>query len=104
VNSCVSVGTKKGFKIFNCDPFGKCYENGINVKERYFNCNALEDGGAGICEMLFASSLVAISGIGEPSTFSPRKLRILNTKVHIYINGRVNQLLSNLAANCCMRA
>ncbi len=34
----------------------------------------------GICEMMFSSSLVAITGIGEPVTFSPRKLRILNTK------------------------
>lgn len=29
---------------------------------------------------MFSSSLVAVSGIGEPPTFSPRKLRILNTK------------------------
>jgi len=29
---------------------------------------------------MFSSSLVAVSGIGEPATFSPRRLRILNTK------------------------
>ena len=41
----------------------------------------LEDGGAAICEMLFASSLVAVVGSGDPETFSPRKLQIINTKV-----------------------
>lgn len=40
----------------------------------------LEDGAAGICEMLFSSSLVAIAGAGEPPSFSPRKLQIINTK------------------------
>lgn len=30
--------------------------------------------------MLFSSSLVAIAGAGEPPTFSPRKLQIINTK------------------------
>jgi autophagy-related protein 18 len=39
-----------------------------------------EDGAAGICEMLFSSSLVAIAGAGEPPSFSPRKLQIINTK------------------------
>jgi hypothetical protein len=23
--SCVSVGTQTGYRIYNCDPFGKCY-------------------------------------------------------------------------------
>jgi autophagy-related protein 18 len=23
--SCVSVGTEKGHRIYNCEPFGKCY-------------------------------------------------------------------------------
>lgn len=39
-----------------------------------------EDGAAGICEMLFSSSLVALAGAGEPPSFSPRKLQIVNTK------------------------
>lgn len=40
----------------------------------------VEDGAAGICEMLFSSTLVAIAGAGEPPAFSPRKLQIINTK------------------------
>ena len=46
----------------------------------YHPINGVVEGGSGICEMMFSSSLVAIAGIGEPSTFSPRRLRILNTK------------------------
>ena len=26
--SCLSVGTRSGFKIYNCNPFGKCYGKG----------------------------------------------------------------------------
>lgn len=77
------MGTKKGFRIYNCDPFGKFYENGLGQSFPFWilSQGCLEEGGAGICEMMFASSIVAIAGTGEPATFSPRKLRIFNTKV-----------------------
>ncbi|KAH6560343.1 hypothetical protein BASA50_003329 [Batrachochytrium salamandrivorans] len=64
--SCISVGTRTGYKIYNSDPFGKCY--------------AKQDGGIGIVEMLFCTSLVALVGAGEQPTFSPRRLQIINTK------------------------
>ncbi|KAF9930426.1 autophagy protein [Linnemannia zychae] len=48
--SCISVGTKHGFKIYNCDPFGKCY------------------------------SKFAIVGAGDQPASSPRRLQIINTK------------------------
>ncbi|CAJ0918069.1 19883_t:CDS:2 [Entrophospora sp. SA101] len=38
------------------------------------------DGGIGIVEMLFCTSLVALVGAGEHPSFSPRRLQITNTK------------------------
>ncbi|CAO3627696.1 unnamed protein product [Cunninghamella blakesleeana] len=64
--SCISVGTKSGYRIYNCDPFGKCYSKA--------------ESGTGIVEMLFCTSLVALAGAGEQPTFSTRQLRIINTK------------------------
>jgi autophagy-related protein 18 len=63
--SCLSVGSSNGYRIYNCDPFGKCFTT--------------NDGGIAIVEMLFCTSLVAVVGLGEPSR-SPRRLRIVNTK------------------------
>lgn len=64
--SCIAVGTRKGYKIYNCDPFGKCYQK--------------QDSGMGLVEMLFCTSLVALSGSGDNPKLSPRKLQIINTK------------------------
>ncbi|KAF9320057.1 autophagy protein, partial [Linnemannia elongata] len=64
--SCISVGTKRGFNIYNCDPFGKCYSK--------------TDSSIGIVEMLFCTSLVAIVGAGDQPASSPRRLQIINTK------------------------
>lgn len=66
--SCISIGTDRGYKIFNCDPFGKCYSR--------------LDGGIGIVEMLFCTSLIAIVGIGDQPSMTPRRLKIINTKRH----------------------
>eukprot|EP00126_Sphaerothecum_destruens_P015177 Sdes_comp9101_c0_seq1m562 len=64
--SCLSVGTKNGYKMFNCEPFSNCYSKA--------------DGGTGIVEMLFCTSLVALVGAGEQPAFSPRRLQVCNTK------------------------
>ncbi|CEI98878.1 Putative WD repeat domain phosphoinositide-interacting protein [Rhizopus microsporus] len=64
--SCISVGTERGYRIYNCDPFGKCYSK--------------QSGGTGIVEMLFCTSLVALVGAGECPALSPRQLQIINTK------------------------
>ncbi|KJE95663.1 WD repeat domain phosphoinositide-interacting protein 2 [Capsaspora owczarzaki ATCC 30864] len=64
--TCISVGTKQGYKMYNCDPFAKCYG-------RF-------EGGTGIVEMLFCTSLVALVGAGAHPAFSPRRLQIANTK------------------------
>lgn len=64
--SCISVGTRQGFSIYNCEPFGKCFQEEI--------------GGIGIAEMLYCTSLVALVGAGDQPAFSPRRLRVWNTK------------------------
>ncbi|KAL6066634.1 autophagy protein [Balamuthia mandrillaris] len=64
--SCFSAGTTEGVRVYNCDPFRLAFEY-------------TEGGGCGIAEMLFCTSLVALVGSGDQPTFSPRKLRILNT-------------------------
>ena len=43
------------------------------------------DGGIGIVEMLFCTSLVALVGAGEQPAFSPRRLQITNTKVSMFV-------------------
>jgi autophagy-related protein 18 len=63
--SCVSVGTKEGYRLYNCEPFGKIYEH---------------PGGRSIVEMLFCTSLVALVGLGDQPDLSPRRLQIVNTK------------------------
>lgn len=45
------MGTRQGFGIYNCEPFGKCFQETI--------------GGIGIAEMLYCTSLVALVGAGE---------------------------------------
>mmetsp|Transcript_22430 Transcript_22430/g.44025 ORF Transcript_22430/g.44025 Transcript_22430/m.44025 type:complete len:523 (-) Transcript_22430:381-1949(-) len=64
--SCVSIGTKGGYRIFNCQPFGR------NIFST--------EGGIGIVEMLFSTSLVALVGGGEKPAFSPRHLKLWNSK------------------------
>ncbi|KAJ2931073.1 hypothetical protein H1R20_g5985, partial [Candolleomyces eurysporus] len=64
--SCISIGTKKGYSITNCDPFGRVY--------------TMNDGARGIVEMLFCTSLIALVGAADHPHSSPRKLQIVNTK------------------------
>ncbi|KIJ15193.1 hypothetical protein PAXINDRAFT_169336 [Paxillus involutus ATCC 200175] len=69
--SCISVGTRKGYNITNCDPFGRVYTK--------------DDGARGIVEMLFCTSLIALVGAAHQPHSSPRKLQIVNTKRHSII-------------------
>jgi len=70
-NSCLAVGTTHGYRIYTCDPFVKCFES--------------NEGGIGIAEMLFVTSLVVLVGAGEQASFSPRRVRLFNTKTNNYI-------------------
>ncbi|KIK97278.1 hypothetical protein PAXRUDRAFT_825085 [Paxillus rubicundulus Ve08.2h10] len=69
--SCISVGTRKGYSITNCDPLGRVYTK--------------DDGARGIVEMLFCTSLIALVGAAHQPHSSPRKLQIVNTKRHSII-------------------
>eukprot|EP00899_Mesostigma_viride_P023236 jgi/Mesvir1/4097/Mv04491-RA.1 len=62
--SCVTIGTKKGFNLFN-QSGDLCYER--------------VDGGVGIVEMLFRTNLVAVVGAGYQPALSPRRLLLLDT-------------------------
>ncbi|CDS12351.1 hypothetical protein LRAMOSA04546 [Lichtheimia ramosa] len=64
--SCVSVGTETGYRMYNCDPFGRCYSKSGR--------------GASIVEMLFCTSLVALVGVADQEGFNSRQLQIINTK------------------------
>lgn len=65
-HTCISVGTRSGYSITNCEPFGRVYGKA--------------DGAVGIMEMLFCTSLVAIVGTGDRPSHSTRRLQIINTK------------------------
>ncbi|GAA5820798.1 hypothetical protein JCM11251_003165 [Rhodosporidiobolus azoricus] len=64
--SCIATGTRKGYTITNCDPFGKVYGR--------------SEGATSIVEMLFCTSLVALVGAGDRPNSSTRRLQIVNTK------------------------
>ncbi|GAC95949.1 hypothetical protein PHSY_003527 [Pseudozyma hubeiensis SY62] len=68
-HSCIAVGTRDGYSITNCEPFGRVYTNA--------------SGPTSLVEMLFCTSLVALvatSDTDPKSNASPRRLQIVNTK------------------------
>ncbi|KPV75093.1 uncharacterized protein RHOBADRAFT_53988 [Rhodotorula graminis WP1] len=65
-STCIATGSRKGYTITNCDPFGKVYGR--------------SDGATSIVEMLFCTSLVALVGAGDRPASSTRRLQIVNTK------------------------
>jgi autophagy-related protein 18 len=66
LHSHVALGTRRGWKLAACSPFGDC-------------AASAQAGGCSLVCMLFASSLVAIVGRGEHADDSPRRLRLWNT-------------------------
>ncbi|OQR97131.1 autophagy-related protein [Achlya hypogyna] len=75
--TCISVGTRHGFFVYSCEPFGRSFHEA--------------SGGIGIAQMLFSTSLVVLVGAGEQDSwesqpaFSPRRLRVWNTKTNAAI-------------------
>lgn len=105
--NCIAVATTQGFRVLNCDPFSKCYEfsqldrvcdwmrlhSAAARRGRRFavgahslaravvaSCVGADEGGVSLVEMLYCTSLIALVGAGEQPAFSPRRLRIFNTK------------------------
>jgi autophagy-related protein 18 len=64
--SCLALGTRSGYRIIQCSPFSTAFSS--------------ESGGVGCCEMLHCTSLLALVGGGDRPAFSPRQLRLVNTK------------------------
>lgn len=50
-SSCLALATTRGFHIYQCEPFRKCFER--------------LDGAIGCAEMLFQTSLIALVGDGQ---------------------------------------
>lgn len=65
-DTCLGLGSDSSYCIYNCEPFGKCYDK-------------KDEGGAKIVQMLFATSLIATVGLGYKLSSSTRKLRVINT-------------------------
>jgi len=63
--SLITVGGSRGFRIYRCNPFKKCFQ--------------AAHGSIKIVEMLFSTSLVALVGAGKQPAFSPRRIRLYNT-------------------------
>ncbi|KAL8502371.1 hypothetical protein ACS0TY_021495 [Phlomoides rotata] len=83
-NSCFAIGTKDGFKIFDCDTGRLLYDRVV--------------GAFIIVEMLYRSSLLAIVGAGEQPSLSPRRLCLFNT-----INGAALRELNFLTSILAVR-
>ncbi|CAN3359292.1 autophagy-related protein 18 [Diutina catenulata] len=67
--SCVALGLSSGYKVFSCRPsFAKCFSTA--TKES-----------VGLISMLYKTSLIAEVALGEEPGQSPRKLKIVNTKL-----------------------
>jgi autophagy-related protein 18 len=63
--TCISIGTKSGFKIFSLDPFQLLYEN---------SCGPIN-----IVEMLYTTNLILLVGLTEMGDLSPKKVTIWST-------------------------
>ncbi|GLJ14158.1 hypothetical protein SUGI_0227190 [Cryptomeria japonica] len=70
-NSCFSICTRDGYKIFNCEGGNECYHR--------------DDGAINIVEMLYSTSLLAIVGAGEQPALSPRRLCLFNTETGTFL-------------------
>jgi hypothetical protein len=70
----VTLGTTKGFRIFNMCPYKDTFHRG---KILYESNNSIEfDGGIGIVEMLYRSNIIALVGGGDSPKYPPNKVML----------------------------
>jgi autophagy-related protein 18 len=69
--NCIIVATSVGFRIYNCNPFSRCYDSYINNPQL---------GSIQYCCMLYCTSLICLIGSATQPQESPRRLRLFNTK------------------------
>ena len=84
-HSCVSVGTQKDTVLQTVTHLAGCSPQVHMFHWHRVVCGSILDpgnGARGIVEMLFCTSLIALVGAADQPQSSPRKLQIMNTKVH----------------------
>ncbi|KAK2959107.1 putative WD repeat domain phosphoinositide-interacting protein 2 [Blattamonas nauphoetae] len=67
-NSCLIVGTKKGYSLWRTHPFDQCTRGFIEHPIH-------------LCEMYFSTSLLAVVCNDKDENFNPRVLYLFNTKI-----------------------
>ena len=64
------MGTRDGYCITNCDPFGRVYTSNLSEMSKWLvvaDFSQSDDGARGIVEMLFCTSLIALVGAADRS-------------------------------------
>ena len=102
--SCVAVGTSRGYAIYNTDPFRLWYVGThppthlpthppTHSSSQHIRSSHEAVGGIASVEMLYCTSLLALVGAGDQEGFSPRCLKIWNTKRQVsrWVGGWVGE-------------
>ena len=72
---CFTLGTSRGFRIFNTYPFKDTFHRG-KIFEVVDDCLIEFDGGIGIVEMLYRTNIIALVGGGETPKYPPTKVML----------------------------